>query len=90
MKLVQFNYTKADGTTSAREVIELVTPSAYFEGIEVSELSESDFVAFTTELRALKEQQFNATQALYAKYDLRHNYRRFIPSKMENVTIDYV
>lgn len=90
MKLVEFKYTKADGTTSARAVIEVVQPAAYFEGIDVTKMPETEFAEFTLEYRDLLEQQYNAKMSIMQKYDLKHNYRRFIPEKMTGVTSDHI
>jgi len=90
MKFLEFTYTKADGTTSKRAVIELVTPTKHIEGIDVSHLTESDFAEFCREFSALKADQHNQTMAKLAEFDLKHNYRRFIPENMSEVTSDYV
>lgn len=90
MKLVEFKYTKADGTTSDRAVIEVVQPVAYFEGIDVTKMPEQEFAEFTLEYRDLIEQQYNAKMSIMQKYDLKHNYRRFIPEKMTSVTSDHI
>lgn len=90
MKLVEFNYTKADGTASKRAVIEVFQPSNYFEGIDVSQMPEDEFAEFTSEYRDLLEQQYNAKMTVMQKYDLKHNYRRFIPEKMTDVNTDHI
>lgn len=90
MKLVEFNYTKADGTSSARAVIEVVQPVEYFEGIDITQMPEDDFAEFTREYRDLLEQQYNAKIAVMQKFDLKHNYRRFIPQKMTDVTTNHI
>ena len=90
MKFLEFTYTKADGTESSRAVIELVTPTQFVEGIDVTSLSESDFADFCREFSALKQDHHNQTMEKLAQYDLRHNYRRFIPEQMSDVTTDYV
>lgn len=90
MKLVEFTYTKADGSKSKRAIIELVTPTNHVEGIDVSTLSEDDFASFTRAMADLKTAQHNETMSLLDTYDLNHNYRRFIPEQMSDVTTDYV
>lgn len=90
MKFVEFTYTKADGTKSKRAVIELVTPSEHMEGIDVSSLTESDFADFCREFSALKADHHNQVMEKLAQYDLKHNYRRFIPKQMSDITADYV
>lgn len=90
MKLVEFNYTKTNGDVSERAVIELQQPSKHFEGIDVSNLPEADFALFIQEFRELKNAQHEATMALLAKHDLKHNYRRFLPEQMANVTSEHI
>lgn len=90
MKLVEFKYTKSDGTSSDRAVVEVVQPSQHFEGIDVSDLPQDSFAEFTREYRDLLESQYNAKIAIMHKYDLKHNYRRFIPQKMTDVTTNHI
>lgn len=90
MKLLEFKYTKADGSISDRAVIELVAPTQFVEGIDVSKMPEDDFALFANEMRELKNAQHQATMDLLAKHDLKHNYRRFSPDKMSDVNTEYV
>lgn len=90
MKLIEFTYTKADGSQSSRAVIELQQPSKYMEGLDVTQLTEGEFAVFIEAYRKLKNSQHEATMELLAKYDLKHNYRRFIPENMEAVTTEHI
>lgn len=90
MKLLEFKYTKADGSVSERAVIELVTPTEFVEGIDVTQMPEDEFALFANEMRELKNAQHEATMALLAKHDLKHNYRRFTPKQMANITTEYI
>lgn len=90
MKLVEFTYTKTDGSTSQRSVIELVQPTKFFEGIDVSKMLEDEFAHFCSEFSKMKAAQHEETIALLEQFDLKHNYRRFIPEQMGSVTTDYV
>lgn len=90
MKLIEFTYTKADGSQSERAVIELMQPTKFVEGIDVTQLPEAEFADFVQEFRELKNAQHEATMALLAKHDLKHNYRRFLPENMEAVTTEQV
>lgn len=90
MKLVEFQYTKTNGDQSERAVIELQQPTKHFEGIDVSDLPEAEFALFVQEFRELKNAQHEATMALLAKHDLKHNYRRFLPEQMANVTAEHI
>lgn len=90
MKLLEFTYTKADGSVSDRALIELVTPTQFVEGIDVTQMPEDEFALFATEMRELKNAQHEATMALLAKHDLKHNYRRFSPDKMSDLNTEYI
>lgn len=90
MKLIEFTYTKADGSKSNRAVVELVQPTKYVEGIDVSQMPEGEFADFCREFSALKTAQHQETMAMLEQFDLKHNYRRFIPEQMESVVTDYV
>jgi hypothetical protein len=90
MKLLEFSYTKADGSVSDRAVIELVTPTQFVEGIDVTQMPEDEFALFANEMRELKNAQHEATMALLAKHDLKHNYRRFSPKQMSAINTEYI
>jgi hypothetical protein len=90
MKLMQFMYTKSSGDQSERAILVTQEPTQLIAGIDVSELPETEFEAFTREMRELKNRQHEETIQLVAKHDLKHNYRQFTPSKMTNVSIEYI
>mgnify|MGYP000391432308 FL=1 len=89
MKIKEFTYTKANGDVSKRTLVELVSPSDSFEGIDVSELDMDTYAEFIAEMSAVEKQIYEMRNELYAKYDLKHNYRKFIPQRMTDVTNDY-
>lgn len=90
MKLIEFTYIKADGSKSERAVVELVKPTKFVEGIDVTQMPEQDFAHFCREFSLMKAAQHEETIALLEQFDLKHNYRRFIPEQMQQVTADYV
>ena len=90
MNFLEFTYTKADGTVSKRAAIPLFGPTKFVEAIDVTSLSESDFADFCREFGALKNDHHNQVMEKLAQYDLRHNYRKFNPDNMSDVTTDYV
>ena len=89
MKIKEFTYTKANGDRSRRTLIELVSPGDSFEGIDVSDLSTDDFAEFVKQLNAMENKINEMRNALYAEFDLKHNYRRFLPARMTDVTNEY-
>ena len=90
MNFLEFTYTKADGTVSKRAAIPLFGPTKFVEAIDVTSLTESDFADFCREFGAMKLAQHEETMAMLEQFDLRHNYRKFNPDNMSNVTTDYV
>jgi hypothetical protein len=90
MKVKEFTYKKANGDVSQRVLVELVTPSEHIEGIDVTNLDMDRYVEFITELNAIEHELFTRRMKLYNDFDLQHNYRRFIPSQMTNVTTEFI
>lgn len=90
MKLLEFTYTKQGGDVSKRAVIELVTPTNFVEGWDVTNLDEVEFAKFTETMGALRRRQHEETMQLLQEFDLKHNYRRFKPSGMTDVQVEYV
>jgi len=89
MKIKEFTYTKPNGEVSQRTLVELVSPTEHIEGIDVSGLDMDSYAEFTKKLNALENLITEQRMALYAEFDLSHNYRRFVPSRMTNVTTEY-
>lgn len=90
MKLLEFTYTKQGGDVSKRAIIELVTPTQFVEGWDVTSLTETEFAQFTETMGALRRKQHEETMQLLQDFDLKHNYRRFKPEGMSDVQVEYV
>lgn len=90
LKLIEFTYTKPDGTTSRRSIMETVTPSKNYAGIDVSSMPEVEFAEFIQEYRELINSQYEAKMALIHKHDLTHNYRQFVPERMTDITTEQI
>jgi hypothetical protein len=89
MKIKEFTYTKPNGDVSQRTLVELVSPTEHVEGIDISELDMDTYAEFVKRLNELEQEISNRRIALYAEFDLTHNYRRFLPSRMTEVTTEY-
>ena len=89
MKIKEFTYTKPNGDVSQRTLVELVSPTEHIEGIDVSELDMDSYAEFTKKLNELETEISAKRLQLYAEFDLSHNYRRFVPQRMTNVTTEY-
>lgn len=90
MQIKEFTYTKPNGDVSQRTLVELVSPTQHIEGIDVSELDMDSYAEFIKQLRDLEASLYNQRMSLYANFDLNNNYRRFVPSRMTNVTTEFV
>lgn len=90
MKVKEFTYTKPNGDVSQRTLIELVTPTEHIEGIDVSNLDMDSYAEFIKQLKTLEDELNIRRMSLYSDFDLQHNYRRFVPSRMTNVTVEFI
>ena len=90
MKLLEFTYTKTAGDVSKRAVIELVTPTKFIEGWDVTSLDNNEFAKFAQVMGALRLRQHEETMQVLQDFDLKHNYRRFKPENMADVQVEYV
>lgn len=90
MKLVEFTYTKDAGEVSKRAVIEIITPTKFIEGWDITNLDEESSAVFMQQMSELRKVHYNQTMNLIAEFDLKHNYRRFKPENMSDVKVEYV
>ena len=89
MKIKEFTYTKPNGDVSTRTLVELVSPTEHVEGIDISELDMDTYADFMVKLNALEQDIAQKRNQLYSDFDLSHNYRRFVPNRMTNVTTEF-
>lgn len=90
MNIITFDYTNADGKVSQRVISPVVVPSTMWEGTDLSELSTEDQVLYCQELGKLVDFHKERIAALQQEFDLKHKYRRFDPSKMQDVVTEAV
>lgn len=86
MKTIEFTYTDAKGKTSERTLLATTVPGTAYEGIDVSSMSDEDFAVFAKEYSVMHEAYLTQLKELQAKFDLTHNYRRFLVERMSNVS----
>jgi hypothetical protein len=53
-------------------------------------MPEQDFALFIQEYKGLMAAHNEELLALIDQFDLKHNYRRFTPGQMQNVTHEYI
>ena len=86
MKTLTFTYTKADGSTSERTLLALVTPGGdKFAGIDLSSLEPERAREFVEVAQDLYENYISSLTTLQAEFDLRHNYRQFNESGVSDL-----
>jgi hypothetical protein len=83
VKLIDFDYQKADGKVSTRSVAVLKEPCNFYEGLDLGELDNDELADFTVEFTKLYDEFLEQQQAVFNKYDLKFKYRRFIPDRMK-------
>jgi hypothetical protein len=88
MKLINFDYTKTDNSTTNRTLIVLSSASEFVEGIDLGELSEEDQALCALEMMAVHTRYQEQLNEVIAKHDVRNRYRRFIPKQMSNITTE--
>lgn len=86
MKLKTFNYTDLKGKNTVRSVLVVQEPSDKLSGIDVSEADDQTVVEFALAYEAARQAFLSQVAALQSQYDLKHRYRQFFTSKMEEVT----
>jgi hypothetical protein len=89
MKIKEFTYTKPNGDVSQRTIVELITPTEHIEGIDISSLDMDTYAEFVQKLGDLEKEIYNKRTELYNEFDLKHNYRKFVPNRMTNVVTEY-
>ncbi len=89
MKVKFFEYTKANGEVSNREVVVVHEPNTFVEGYDISDMPPADFGQFSVEYAQMLNRQKAEMLEMLNKYGLSHSYRRFTPSQMTNVENEY-
>jgi hypothetical protein len=90
MKFMEFDYTKADGTTKPRELLVLSEPSQVYFGIDVSELNSDEFSILVESMRKLKNEYDAKTAELMNDFEVRTMLRNFKPENMANTTVEWL
>lgn len=89
MKVVSFNYTKANGDLSYREVVEVVKPTPNFSGYDVTDMDNELFAEFIDAYNGLLDKHKLEMQNLLNAFDLNHAFKQFKPEGMSDVEAEY-
>lgn len=86
MTILNFKYTKPNGSISDRVFVPLINPNTMYEGIDISELSEEQQAIFACAVQQAKEEFALKLVNLKEEFDVKTMYRRFDPTKMSDIT----
>ena len=90
MQLNTFTYTKADGTASKRVLVTIHSPTKFYSGTDISELSTEDQALYLVELDKLRSTYIEQVFQLNNKFDLNHRYREFDASKITDLKTETI
>jgi len=87
MKTIEFTYTDAKGKVSTRTLVALSGPKDSYEGIDVSNMPADEFGEFLAAYDELHKKQLQELYTLQEKFDLKHNYRKFLTERMTDIKV---
>lgn len=88
MKTISFQYTKENGEQSNRVFVPLSIPNENYFGVDITSLDIEDQVAFDEAMDLINEERLAKVRDLMVKFDVKHNFRTFKPSRMTDVLWD--
>lgn len=90
MKIMEFMYTKNTGESKHRAVLVMQEPQQFLEGIDLTDMPESEFADFVQEYSKHYDAWKLQAQTIINNFELKHNYRRFKPEGMSDTVVQYV
>jgi 2-polyprenyl-3-methyl-5-hydroxy-6-metoxy-1,4-benzoquinol methylase len=90
MKLTAFKYTDAKGNITTRQILNIGEPTDKVTGIDLSELNTEESAQYAAKYGMLLDTFKTSALALAEEFDIVHNFRQFIPARMEDVVSEYV
>lgn len=90
MQLNSFTYTKADGTSSKRVLATMHSPTKFYAGTDITELSTEDQAIYLERMEWLHSQYVEAITKLNNDFDLNHRYRQFDASKITDLKTETI
>ena len=85
MKILSFNYKRADGKVSERTIVVSAEPTDLFAGTDISSLNAEDQVSYINELQLAKDIYLEKLKQINNEYDLNFNFRQFKPESMTSI-----
>lgn len=90
MQINSFTYTKADGTSSKRVLATMHSPTKFYAGTDITELSVEDQALYLEKLEFLHSQFLLAVANLNDDFDLNHRYRQFDAAKISDLKTETI
>ena len=88
MKIATFTYTKPNGEISTRTLVAQVVPTeGFYAGIDVSEMDADTLAAFVEDYAVVQAVHVEAMKSLQERFDVKHNYRKFLTERMSNLMV---
>lgn len=84
MKLTCFSYVDAKGKRSSRQVLVFSEPSDKVTGLDVTESTKEEIAEFAGLYNAALDSFYNELDVLKDQFDLKHNFRQFLASRIED------
>lgn len=87
-KVMTFQYMKSPDDITDRVFLSLGEPTNKYFGVDIGELSEEEQGLFISGVNKAFEEYTEQLNTLMQEFDIKNNYRYFIPEKMVNVKVD--
>lgn len=90
MELKRFTYTKDNGEATYRELVVISKPNPNFYGVEVTEMTPSEFTKFAEQYNALQTKYQAEMDTLLNDYGLKYSRKAFKPERISEAASDWV
>ena len=87
MKFAAFKYTDAKGKITQRKLLVIDQPSNKLTGIDITDLEPAQAQQLAVEYDRLLDGFRQSVLELQADFDVQHNFRQFLQSKIESLEI---
>lgn len=88
MKFATFNYVKANGAVSVRDILLEGSPTENYSGTDLTELDPTEAVAYARARDVLQKEYFAKIAELNNAFDVNHRFRQFKKTGMTNLVIE--
>lgn len=86
MKIAKFTYAKTAQDVSERKLAVVVEPSIYYEGVELTKLTDAEIASYAKRINAAKTKYLEEVANINSLFDL--SYKKFKEEKVFDVEIE--